>query len=287
MNHEPSDTRKPSNTALTAAAARAAHLLVDAEPHLFSDPLAARLLGDKAEELLGYHLRSGDHPLLSAARVQVTTRGRYAEERLAEAVARGVSQYVVLGAGLDTFAYRTDLPVTVFEVDHPASQEWKRQALERSGTAIPESVSFVGVDFAAEATGDALVKRLAEHGFELERPSFFSWLGVTMYLTRESVAATLTQLPAGAEIVASYLLPPEMRDEGGSAYANAIAPVAARRGEPWLSDFAPDEMSELLTAAGFGDITHASERESVDPALWERTDTLVPERLSQLVHARS
>jgi methyltransferase (TIGR00027 family) len=284
VNHE------PSYTALTAAAARAAHLLVDAEPHLFADPLAARLLGDKAEELLGYHLRSGDHPLLSAARVQVTTRSRYTEERLAEAVARGVGQYVILGAGLDTFAYRTDLPVTVFEVDHPASQEWKRQALRRSETAVPESVSFVGVDFGFDVTENSpptLVKRLAEHGFDPERPSFFSWLGVTMYLTRESVAATLTQLPPGAEIVASYNLPPAMRDEGGSAYANAIAPVAAQRGEPWLSDFAPDEMSELLTAAGFGHITHASARESVDPALWDRTDTLVPERLSQLVHARS
>ncbi|MFD2420977.1 class I SAM-dependent methyltransferase [Amycolatopsis pigmentata] len=290
MNREPSATREPSKTALTAAAARAAHLLVDAEPYLFADPLAAPLLGDKAGELLGYHLRSGAHPLLSAARVQVTTRSRYAEERLAEAVARGVGQYVILGAGLDTFAYRTDLPVRVFEVDHPAGQEWKRQALQHSGTALPESVSFVGVDFSVAVTEDdpqALVKQLAEHGFDPERPSFFSWLGVTMYLTRESVAATLAHLPPGAEIVATYILPPEMRDEGGSAYADAIAPIAAQSGEPWLSYFAPDEMSELLTVAGFGHITHASERDSVDPALWDRTDTLVPERLSQLVHARS
>lgn len=281
MNH-----RKPSNTALTAAAARAAHLLVDAEPHVFADTLAERLLGNQAGELLDYHRRSGGHPILSSARVQVTARSRYTEEKLAEAVARGTRQYVVLGAGLDSFAYRTELPVKVFEVDQPAGQEWKRQALERSGTAIPETVSFVGIDFAADSP-QVLVKRLAEHGFDPGRPSFFSWLGVTMYLPRDSVAATLAHLPAGAELVASYLLPPEMRDEAGNAYAEAVAPVAAERGEPWLSHFAPDEMSELLAAAGFRDITHTCVRDSIDPALWNRTDTLVPERLSQFVHARS
>src|SRR6266487_4000172 len=118
----------PSWTALTAAAARAAHLLVDAEPWIFADTLAARLLGGRAEELLAYHHLNGTHPVLAGARTQVACRSRYAEGRLAAAVEAGTDQYVVLGAGLDSFAYRSPLAARVrtFEVDHPATQSWKR-----------------------------------------------------------------------------------------------------------------------------------------------------------------
>src|SRR4051812_24610261 len=120
---------RPSRTAMTAAAARAAHLIVDGEPVVFADTLAYRLLGEQAEELVAYHRLHGDHLVLAGARAAVTTRSRFTEERLARAAAAGMRQYVVLGAGLDSFAYRSDLYVRVFEVDHPATQEWKRERL--------------------------------------------------------------------------------------------------------------------------------------------------------------
>ena len=128
---------QPSLTALTAAAARAAHLIVDNEPVIFADTLAQAMLGERAEELLSYHRVHGTHPVLTGARAQVTCRSRYAEDRLADAIERGIGQYVLLGAGLDSFAYRSPLAgrVRVFEVDHPATQEYKQRVREVAGLA--------------------------------------------------------------------------------------------------------------------------------------------------------
>ncbi len=141
-------TGETSQTALTAAAARAAHLIVDAPPHIFADTLAEPLLGDLAGELLGYHRASGGHPVLVGARTQVTCRARYTEDRLAEAVDRGVRQYVILGAGLDTYAYRSPTgEVRVYEVDHPATQRWKLERLATAGIAEPPNVRYLPLDF--------------------------------------------------------------------------------------------------------------------------------------------
>ena len=116
---------QPSFTALTAAAARAAHLIVDSGPPIFADTLAEAMLGERAGELIGFHRAHGTHPVLACARAQVACRSRYAEDRLADGVRRGIGQYVLLGAGLDSFGYRSPLAgrVRVFEVDHPATQE--------------------------------------------------------------------------------------------------------------------------------------------------------------------
>src|SRR5215472_9722301 len=138
---------QPSQTAMTAAAARAAHLLVDGEPVIFADTLAGPLLGDHAEEYIGYHRAHGDHLVLSCARGQATCRSRYTEDMLARAAGQGVTQYVVLGAGLDTYAYRAaGGPVTVFEVDHPATQTWKRDLLCAAGIQVPPNLAFVPAD---------------------------------------------------------------------------------------------------------------------------------------------
>jgi len=147
---------EPSLTALTAAAARAAHLIVDNEPVIFADTLAQALLGERAEELISYHRAHGTHPVLAGARAQVTCRSRYAEDRLADAVGRGVDQYVLLGAGLDSFAYRSPLAgqVRVFEVDHPATQEYKRRAWETAGGAgAAGGAGTAGSAGAARGTG--------------------------------------------------------------------------------------------------------------------------------------
>src|SRR5262249_50420156 len=135
----------PSQTAMTAAAARAAHLIVDHEPVIFADTLAGPLLGDQADELIMYHRLNGSHLVLAAARCQVAAGSRHTEDSLAAAVGRGVRQYVVLGAGLDSFAYRSPLAgeVATFEVDHPATQEWKRAQLAAAAIALPDTVAFV------------------------------------------------------------------------------------------------------------------------------------------------
>jgi methyltransferase (TIGR00027 family) len=277
---------QPSRSALTAAAARAAHLIVDGQPTIFADTLAAALLGERAEELIAYHERHGTHPVLVGARVQVTCRGRYAEDALARAVGAGVTQYVLLGAGLDSFAYR-DGPlagrVRVFEVDHPASQEFKRAALAAARVEVPDGVRYVPADLAR----DPLIQCLAAAGFDAAAPAVVAWLGVTMYLTAEAVAETLAAvagLAPGTELIADYLLPEEARDEAGALYGALVAQASAEQGEPWRSYFTPDQMADLAGRAGFGAVRAVSQRDTVPAALWERADSLGPARLAVLFH---
>jgi methyltransferase (TIGR00027 family) len=241
-----------SQTALTAAAARAAHLIVDSGPVIFADTLAEPLLGDQAEELLAYHRLHGTHLVLAGARVQVTTRSRYTEDRVARGARRGVTQYVILGAGLDSFAYRSELAgrVRVFEVDHPASQDWKRTQLSTADIAEPDGVEYVAVDFEL----DSLEERLVRAGFDRSRPAIVSWLGVTVYLTRAAICGTLDVVAGfapGTELILDYLIPAEMRDADGRAYAELVMPVSAERGEPWLTFVTPQDMCTLLEGRGF------------------------------------
>jgi methyltransferase (TIGR00027 family) len=280
------DDRQPSQTALAAAAARAAHLVVDREPLIFRDPVAADLIGGPGAEMVGYHHRSGDHIVLAGTRTQVTVRSRWAEQRLAALVARGLDQYVILGAGLDSFAYRSPLVgrVRVFEVDHPATQRWKRDRLTAAGITVPDGLAFAGVDLEAEPLAD----RLAAQGFDLGRPALVSWLGVSMYLTAEAVAATLAAvggLAAGTELVMEYALPPALRDETGAAYAGFALAVAAERGEPWRSFFTPEQLSGLLEANGMTVAEQARQRDAVPAALWDRSDALRPLDLCRLARA--
>ena len=276
----------PSQTALTAAAARAAHLIVDQPPRICTDPLAVTLLGEQAEEFISYHRAHGEHPVLSAARTQVTSRSRYTEDGLADAAARGTTQYVILGAGLDSFAYRATRParLQVFEVDHPATQEWKRDQLAKAAVPIPDGTAFIPADF----EHDSLAARLHAAGFDQGRPALISWLGVTMYLTQPAISQTLEEistLAPGTELITDYILPPGLRDAEGQSYADQVAPVAAQRGEPWLTCLAPDQMSALLKAHGFDRIEQVSQQDSISEALWDRADTLHPIRLAMLAHA--
>jgi methyltransferase (TIGR00027 family) len=272
---------KPSETALLAAAARAAHLIVDEAPPIFSDTLAYALLGDRAEEFVSYHRLHGTHPVLVGARAAAATRSRYTEGLL---LANGVSQYVILGAGLDTFAYRSDGGVQVFEVDHPSTQQWKRKLLADSGTAIPDTVTYVPVDLEHESPAGGL----SAAGFDPARPALVSWLGVVMYLTPEAIGETLAMVGGfapGTELVLDYMLSAGLRDAAGDEYVSLVAPVATQRGEPWLSFFAPPEMATLLGEHGFDVIEQLSQHDAVDPALWERSDALRPARLSMLARA--
>jgi methyltransferase (TIGR00027 family) len=290
---------QPSFTALTAAAARAAHLVVDGEPVIFADTLASALLGERADELLSYHTSHGTHPVLAGARAQVTCRARYTEDALARAVGRGVTQYVVLGAGLDSFAYRSGgvagpggRRVRLFEVDHPATQDWKRRALAHARVTVPDGVTFVPADLAADApadlAADTLPGILAAAGFDGSAPALVGWLGVTMYLTRDVIAATLAalgRLAPGSEVIADYMLPAELRDDAGAVYGSLVAQASAERGEPWLSCLAPEEMAGLAWAAGFAAVRNVPQRDAIPAALWQRSDALCPADLAMLLHA--
>ncbi|HEV8220537.1 MAG TPA: SAM-dependent methyltransferase [Streptosporangiaceae bacterium] len=277
---------QPSQTAMTAAAARAAHLLVDSEPRIFADSLAALLLGDKAETYLRYHREHGDHPLLAGTRAQATCRSRFTEDQLALAAARGTAQYVILGAGLDSFACRSELAgrLRVFEVDHPATQQRKRALLAAAGLAEPLTLTWVPVDFET----DELIASLTAAGLDPAAPAFVSWLGVTMYLTAEAIGATLaslSRLAPGSELVTDYMLTADLRDADGVAYADLVMPDSERRGEPWLSFFTPEQMTGLLTRHGFTGVRDVRQRDAISATLWERTDLLRPIELSRLCHA--
>ncbi|GAA1266090.1 SAM-dependent methyltransferase [Kitasatospora nipponensis] len=281
---------QPSRTALMAAAARAAHLLVDDSPAIFADPLARTLLGERAEELLGYHRSFGEHPLLCGTRTTVTTRSRYTEDRLAALAARGLDQYVILGAGLDSFAYRSELahPVTVFEVDEPATQAWKRDLLASTGTAVPPSAVFVPVDFERDGAR-SLTDRLVRAGFDPGRPALVSWLGVTMYLTREAIGRTLAAVSGfapGSELIVEHFLPAELRDEAGQSYAEMAMAATAEQGEPWRTFLSVEQLDRLLVEHRLQPVEYVPQRETLAPADWQRTDALRPLDLPVLARAR-
>jgi methyltransferase (TIGR00027 family) len=283
---------QPSLTAQTAAAARAAHLIVDDEPHIFADTLAEAMLGERAEEFIAYHRAHGTHPVLAGARAQVTCRSRYTEDRLARGIEHGIGQYVLLGAGLDSFAYRSPLAarVRVFEVDHPATQEWKRgvaaggEAGAAGGGRGAVGLTFVPVDL----TRDSLADHLSRAGFDAAQPAFVSWLGVTMYLDARAIEATVSVLGGfapGTEIVLDYMLPAGLRDAAGQAYADQVGQVAAERGEPWRSVFAPKAMAALLRRHGLRPVRDIGQRDMIPAAAWDRSDALHPAELCRIAHA--
>jgi methyltransferase (TIGR00027 family) len=218
----------------------------------------------------------------------VVCRSRFTEDHLAALVGDGVSQYVILGAGLDSFAYRTarttDGPDRIFEVDHPGTQDWKREHLAAAGIGEPDRVSYVPMDFER----DSLAGRLGQAGFDPARPALVSWLGVTMYLTGAAISQTLAGIGGfapGTQLITDYMLPPGLRDEAGATYAGLVAPAAAERGEPWLTFLAPGGMTALLEGHGFGAVEHVRQRDSIPAALWDRTDSLRPAALSVLARA--
>ncbi len=240
---------EPSHTARGAAAYRAIHQTLEGGA-IFSDPFALRILEDETRARLD---ETAADPSLRPWRLFIAARSRFSEDTLAACVARGVRQIVVLGAGLDTFSLRNPHAgqgVRVFEVDYPATQGWKRERLRQAGLAIPPSLTFAPVDFELQSLADGL--RAA--GFQADRPAFFQWLGVVMYLSRDAVSATLdfiARVPE-SEVVFDYAEPFENYPAERRENVMAVAARAASLGEPWLSLFDPLELSEMLRNKGFG-----------------------------------
>ncbi|MBX6722099.1 MAG: class I SAM-dependent methyltransferase [Dactylosporangium sp.] len=275
-----------SQTALTAAAARAAHLIVDREPRIFADTLAEGLLGERADELIAYHRNHGDLPVLASARAQAVIRARVTEEQLAAAVASGTDQYVILGAGLDSFAYRSPIAerVRVFEVDHRVTQTYKRGRLDAMGLSPATTVSYVPIDFET----DRLLTSLVAGGFDPTRSAVVSWLGVSMYLTRSAIRDILKELGTlapGSRLVMDYLLPAELRDPAGQMYAELVGAMTAEHGEPWLTFLTPAQAADLLAECGFVAVRSVGQRDALPDALWRRDDALRPAALAMIAHA--
>lgn len=231
---------------------RAAHQVIDG-PKVLDDPLAIRIVGSEAAATIS---AASDRfsPAAKPMRAFMAARARFAEDELAQAVARGVTQVVILGAGLDTFAYRNPFPtLRVFEVDHPATQAWKRERLAAANIAIPESVTYAAVDFNTQTLADGL--RAAN--FQAEQPAFFSWLGVTMYLTADTVFATLrlihTMSPENG-VVFDYTVPRANLNFAGKLIFDAITRRVAAAGEPFKGFFDPTDLNAKIREIGYSHI---------------------------------
>ncbi len=267
-------TGRASKTALGVAIRRAAHQLMDRPPVLY-DPLAVRLVGP------GYRrqMKRATHPVARDFRAFMAVRSRYVEDRLAEAVRNGVAQYVILGAGLDTFAYRNPFQsLRVFEVDLPATQVWKRKMLSKAGIAVPESLTFVSLDFERQM----LAEGLAAAGFDFRLPAFFGWLGVVPYLTLTAFRATLemiAQLPQGSGVSFDYALDPETLGPVGRMAFDVLSSRVAAAGEPFRLFFTSDEMELELRRAGFQRIEQRDTEQLNEMYFKDRVDGL---RLSGL-----
>ncbi|HZN25946.1 MAG TPA: class I SAM-dependent methyltransferase [Burkholderiales bacterium] len=238
-----------SATARGAALNRAVHQIID-YPRVLDDPFALPILGP----LRPGELQAAVDRQSPALRASIALRSRYAEDRLAAAVARDVRQYVILGAGLDTFAYRNphrDSGLHVFEVDHPATQRFKRERVQTAGIAVPPQTTFVPIDFETQT----LSRELAVHGFRFDEPAFFSLLGVVIYLTDAAVMETMRSVAScasGSEIVFSFSVPDSLLSERQRLSRERSMMRVAALGEPWISFYDPPVLARTLRARGFG-----------------------------------
>jgi len=266
---------EPDSTAVRVALWRALHVLADAPPHVLEDEVGLRLAAPEA----GWRERPDMSPFTRSFRASIVARGRFIEDLVAERAARGVGQYVILGAGLDTFAQRRpDLAARlgVFEVDRPGPQAWKRRRLAELGLGVPPSLRLVPVDFEA---GDSWWERLAAAGFDAGRPAVVASAGVSMYLTREAIAATLRQvagLATGSTLAMTFLLPFELADPAVRPGLQRAADGARASGTPFISFFRPAELLALAREAGFREVEHVSADALAERYFAGRADGLRP-----------
>jgi methyltransferase (TIGR00027 family) len=270
-----------SLTSLGAAALRAAHQLLDGEPKLLSDPVILRLLDPGHIEEIKALGPQFQHPETLRLRSRIALRSRYAEDRLMLAYARGVRQYLLLGAGLDTFAWRQPEGLDglkIFETDHPATQEQKRQRLSRAGLSVPANCLMIAINFETETLEEALRKS----SFDFAAPCFISWLGVTVYLSKEAVDAVfrfVSTLTKGSELVFTFA---QKRLAG---FMNHTAARAAAAGEPWQTYFRPEDLSRRLYELGFSSVHFLEPEEARATYYINRHDGLASPSLASIASA--
>jgi methyltransferase (TIGR00027 family) len=279
---------RPSATAQRVAMRRAVHQLLD-DPKVLDDPVALRIIGKESASAL----RADPHqfeatPLSPYLRAFMAARSRCAEDELALALGRGVRQYVILGAGLDTFAYRNPHPeggLHVFEVDHPATQAWKRERLEEIGFTPPADLTFAPIDFETKT----LAEGLRSAGYDPNKGTFFSWLGVTPYLSTEVVMATLrfiASAPVGSGVVFDYVISPSLLTPAQRSSFDALARRVALAGEPWQAFFDPVLLMRDLRSMGFGYVEDIGPGEINAMYFKDRKDGLRVGSLSHVMKAQ-
>ncbi|MBV6306109.1 class I SAM-dependent methyltransferase [Candidimonas humi] len=270
----------PDNTAVRTALWRALHVQADAPPHVFEDEVGLKLVAPDDD----WRDRPDMSPFTKPFRAAILARARYIEDLVEEQVSRGVGQYVLLGAGLDSFAQRRPefaSRLRIFELDQPESQAWKRERLVATGLGIAGNLELVPVDFEA---GDDWLSRLVASGFDVQRPAVIASTGVSMYLTRDAVMATLRRIAAfvpGSIFVMSFLCPIEMLDPEIRIGVERAAAGARASGTPWISFFKPDEIMALATEAGFQKVQHVSASALAERYFAGRADDLRPPRNSE------
>ncbi|MFD8004830.1 class I SAM-dependent methyltransferase [Streptomyces mirabilis] len=274
MADEQSDV--PDSTAVRVALWRAMHVRVDSPPHVIEDEIGLRLAAPDE----GWRLRPDMDPRgTSGFRAAIVARARFIEDLVAEQAGHGVAQYVVLGAGLDTFAQRRPeiaARLRVFEIDQPGTQAWKRRRLIELGYGIPDWLRLVPVDFEA---GADWWEQLSDAGFDPGRPTVVACTGVTMYLTTDATAATLRRLALlapGSTLAMTFMLPAELVDDADRPALEATKPQAQAAGTPFISFYAPQEMLALARDAGFKDVHHVSGTVLAERYFADRTDGLRP-----------
>lgn len=274
-----------SKTAVLVATIRAVHLRWHEPPHIFEDTFALQMLTPfwhavakyrPLKWLVGDVILGVYRPVYPA----VVLRSRYTEDELVKAIEEGTNQYVILGAGHDTFALRRkDLAdkVRVFEVDTPATQEVKQQRVLNANGSIPDNLTFVPVNFEVDRLDEELVKA----GFDSQQPAFFSWLGVTYYLTQEAIRETLERIAsmsaAQSRIVFDFKIAKHMIDDDWRILCEKMEGFVARRGEPMLTDFTPQLLRDLMTRHGFTEVEMMTPEEQKRRYLGDRTDILPTE----------
>jgi len=276
----------PEPTALRTALWRALHGELDAQPLVVEDRIGLEL----ADPGPGWRDRPDMDPLRSArARASIAARARCIEDLVLDEVARGTSQYVLLGAGLDTFAQRNrnlSGRLRIFEIDPPAPQAWKIGRLAETGRSEPGWPSFVPFDF---ESGDSWIDAAVARGFDPALPSVVSWAGVCMYLTHEAIRRTLEQvasLARGTTLALTFMLPLDRIEPGERPGQEATRQFAALAGTPIRSDFAPAELASLVRAAGFSHVEHVASEALATRYFAGRSDALRPSSAEELLVAR-
>jgi methyltransferase (TIGR00027 family) len=281
------ESQRASDTAAFTALLRAAHQLIDDQPKILDDPISIGLVEEATPERIVAKRSALLSTNLIVPRAAVVLRSRYAEDLLSQAIDRGVTQFVILGAGLDSFAYRQPVfarGIQIYEVDHPATQAWKRERLAAAGIALPNNLRWAPIDLERQD----LASGLNEAGFDRSRPAFFSWLGVVQYLTWPAIELTLrlvTTLPTPSTIVLSFMLPDTDLPAQEAIAAHKIAEEAAANGEPWLSRFQPADLARRLSKLGFREVVHLTQQEANARYFTGRQDGLRAPHVAQLMSA--
>lgn len=263
----------PEHTAVRVALWRALHVQVDPKPHVFSDEIGVKLIAED-----GWHNRPDMNPQFSKSmRASIVGRARFIEDQVEEMERQGVTQYVILGAGLDTFAQRRPEGASrlhVFEVDQPGPQAWKQKRLNETGYAIPEWLHFVPVDFEA---GQSWWETLIAAGFDARKPAVVVSTGVSMYLTREANLATLRQLAKLAlesTFIMTFMLTLDLLGVEERATMEFVMKRAKESGTPFISLFSPSDMLTLAKDVGFKGAQYISADDIFQRYFAQRSDGL-------------